>query len=224
MPIKPFSVQRFILYISCIAFSALVLYINSIFNPIYDSNTFIVLVCFYFFFSAAYSFTDLIGINKKVNTLEENIRKNEFREMIKSDVHRMAQDIRPRVEETIEKKEPTELDIYDKAYTDAETSWKKKKREERNSFEQYHSTLYQLRKSNKYITLITIFLNMALGIVLLNTLTPIIYAIVIFVFLLPYVPILLRIKKLRKRERALYQEITPTKLKEFLEMVQNGRF
>lgn len=51
---------------------------------------------------------------------------------------------------------------------------------------------------------------MALGIVLLNTLTPIIYTIVIFVFLLAYVPIVLRIKKLRKRERALYHEITPT--------------
>lgn len=222
MPMKPFSVQRFVLYISCIAFSALVLYINSIFNLIYESNTFIVVVCFYFFFSAAYSFTDLIGINKKVITLEENIRNNEFREVIKSDVHNMVQDVTPRLKETVENKEPTELEIYDKAYKDAETSWKKKNREERNSFEHYHSTLYQLRKSNKYITLINIFLNMALGIVLLNTLTPIIYTIVIFVFLLAYVPILLRIKKLRKRERALYQEITPTKLKEFLSMIMKG--
>ncbi|MCM3216726.1 hypothetical protein ABER75_11540 [Niallia taxi] len=216
MPVKPFSVQRFILYLSWIGFSALVLYLNSIFNPIYDSNTFVVLVSFCFFFTAAFSLTDIIGINKKVSSLEESIRDNEFRELIKDDVHKMVQDVRPRLSNTVAKEE-TGLEKYDKAYRDAKSSWKKKTKEDRNSFENYHFILNQLRKIYKYITVVNIFLSMALGLLLLNTLSPIMYLYVISAFLLIYLPFFQKRKKLKQKERDLYQEITPTELKDFLD-------
>jgi hypothetical protein len=50
MPVKPFSVQRFILYIACIGFGAVALYGNSIYNPTYNNSLLIVLVSFIFSF------------------------------------------------------------------------------------------------------------------------------------------------------------------------------
>ncbi|MCT2347243.1 hypothetical protein [Niallia taxi] len=165
---------------------------------------------------AAYSFTDISGINKKVNNLEESLLDNEFREMIKDDVHKMVQDVRPRLSNIIVKEE-TGLEKFDKAYKDAESSWKKKNKEDRNSFENYHCLLYQLRKIYKYITIVNIFLSMALGLLLINKLSPIIYLYVISASLLIYLPFLQRRKRLKKKERVLHKEITPTELKDFLD-------
>ncbi|GKU85095.1 MULTISPECIES: hypothetical protein [Niallia] len=221
MPVKPFSVQRFILYIACIGFGAVALYGNSIYNPTYNNSLLIVLVSFYFFFSAANSFTTLIGINKKVNTLEENIRDNEIRELIKEDVHKMVQDVKPKLSNTVSNQE-TEVEKFHKEYINAESSWKEKSLRDRSPFENYHSTLYQLRKNKKYITFINIFFNLVLGFSLINSLNSFIYFIVVALFSIFYLPILLRRKRLRKVETTLYQEITPIELKEFDDMINKG--
>jgi hypothetical protein len=48
-----------------------------------------------------------------VNTLEENIRDNEIRELIKEDVHKMVQDVKPKLSNTVSNQE-TEVEKFHK--------------------------------------------------------------------------------------------------------------
>lgn len=174
MWIKPFSVQRLLLYISCILAGALIIQINRVLFSGINSDLLILSISLYALSSAIYYLFQFFGVPQRIEKKEWEQFRKEVGEAFRNEVAQMKRQM--------EFKKAFELnnDTYslqeqnNKSKTcleqleEAKKTWRYKKRKERTKYEEFHYTQYLLKKLSKIQSLVLSLVNFMIGISTLN--------------------------------------------------------
>lgn len=166
MPVWPFSVFRFILYLGCLIAAGIFIAINKIiWGPITD-------IPYLLFFGvinyslSVYLLFKLIGIEKKVNEKEREIVRKDIEKLISSSnisFHEVSEnDNKENINEAIK------IDEFHQNMKKAQTSWKTIKHNKRNDYQKYFSYQSKCKTSSYLIDLFSMFLSLCIGFTLIN--------------------------------------------------------
>jgi hypothetical protein len=217
-----FSSNRLILIFSWIGLAALILFINSYFNPNYIHNTTFVLVALICFMNAGLLATGLLGLNKKVQDIESTQWQYEFKEKHKEEITHLRKQIGFQVltEAKTENQEELEIKQFNEQMESATTSWKSKNRTDFSPFEKFHYLQHKIKMLKKISEVLSLFISLSSGLVILNLPLLSYKEYLGYIALLISLSIILFISaSLSKKSRKMRELIYPKTVKNFLKDV-----
>lgn len=166
--------------------------------------------------TASFLFTKLIGINEKVNIIEIDQRKQEFREQNKDRINSMVRLYKFQSAQEIYKETDIEAQQYYDHAEAAKKSWKGKKKSEHTLYEQDQYLLHKISRLNKLTTLTLLFLSVMTALLVLNfsvITIPIILLYFLFLSILEGIGLLRR--SFLHQQNKINQEIYPESVQIF---------
>lgn len=217
-----FSIQRLFLILGTIGTAALLLNINMNVNPNYNNDSFSLFVAVICISVSAYTLTGLLGINRRINVMEDRKWQAEFREENKEEIESMARQIRYHEANKVQPShEETELQKFDQNMKAAGANWKGKSKNERNPFERYLAKERTLKVYRKISDIWSIFVLGYTAFYILNlSITNIPFLILYLIALVIFIALAIIGLKKTKQLEGLRQELYPKVLNDLIKIVE----
>lgn len=221
--VLPFSYQRLFLILSWIGFSFMVIYLNSRFYPDYNNSTSAITISIMCLVNAAYLFTRLIGINKRVSRIEFEQNKKEFHERNRAEIDAMKRQIKfQSAFQPNNKEEHSDIKEFHDNVKSAEETWRSKKKRELNLFEQEQYLIYRIHHLNNINLCFSMLLSIIFSLMILNPFFFSTKLVLVFIaVLMGIVGMLWRKSLVSRKLKSIQLSIYPESIKAFIKQIDS---
>lgn len=219
--VHPFSYQRLWLVFTWIGFSFIVTFLNSRFYPDYNNSTAAITISILCLVNAAYLFTRLIGINKRVSRIEFEQNKKEFHERNRAEIDAMKRQIKfQSAFQPNNKEEHSDIKEFQDNVKSAEGSWRSKKKRELNLFEQEQYLIHRIHHLNNINLSFSMLLSIIFSLMILNPFFFSTKLVLVFIaVLMSILGMLWRKSLLSRKLESIQLSIYPESIKAFIKQI-----
>lgn len=162
------SLPRLLLWIFWIGISVSIIYLNSLFNPCYNDSNAYLFFALLWLVKASALFTKLVGINEKVNVIESEQRKLEFRQQNKEQINSMIRLYKFQKAQEIQSKPDIDVQKLFEHIEAARKPWKAKRKSRYNVYEKEQHLHHVIIRLNNLISFTLLLLSLMTAIFVLN--------------------------------------------------------